>query len=84
VEQDAEPALNKTMNRLIMNEPREAHSFLIELGDGVSITKTDWGTIDSYSLPKEIKGELHYYKLGLLVGRIFIIGFVTGMLDILI
>jgi len=75
------------MNRLIngvMKDPGEGHAFLIGLGDGVAFTKTDWKTIELYSLPDDIKGELHYYKIGLFVGRIFIIGFVTGMLDILI
>jgi len=83
----SEPASNKTMNRLIsgiMRDPGEGHAFLIGLGDGVAFSKTDWGTIELYSLPKDIKGELHYYKIGLVVGRLLIIGFVTGMLDILI
>jgi len=81
------PAPTKTMNRLIngvMSDPGEGHAFLIGLGDGVAFTKTDWNMIGDWSKPEAIKGELHYYKAGLLVGRIFIIGFVTGMLDILI
>lgn len=67
-----------------MNDPGEGHAFLIGLGDGVAFTKTNWETIGLYSHPKEIKVELHYYKVGLALGRLLIIGFVTGMLDILI
>jgi len=67
-----------------MDDPGEGHAFLIGLGDGVAFTKTDWGTIDQYSHPEQIKTELHYYKVGMMVGRLLIIGFVTGMLDILI
>jgi len=72
------------MKRIIMDDPGEGHAFLIGLGDGVAFTKTDWGTIDQYSHPEQIKTELHYYKVGMMVGRLLIIGFVTGMLDILI
>jgi len=67
-----------------MNDPGEGHAFLIGFGDGVAFTKTDWETIDKYSLPKDIKGELHYYKAGLALGRFLIIGFIAGMLKILI
>lgn len=87
IEQDTEPVLNKTMKRIIngiMDGPGEGHAFLIGLGDGVAFTKTDWNMIGDWSKPDDIKGELHYYKIGLFVGRVFIIGFVTGMLDILI
>jgi len=68
----------------IMGDPGEGHAFLIGLGDGMAFTKTDWETIDEYSLPKDIKGELHYYKIGLAIGRFVIIGFIVGMIKILI
>ena len=66
------------------NDPGEGHAFLIGLGDGVAFTRTDWGTIAECSLPKEIKGELHYYKAGLLFGRLIILGFITGMIRLLL
>jgi len=67
-----------------MNDPGEGHAFLIGFGDGVAFTQTGWESIEHYSTPKEIKQELHYYKWGLAMGRLVIVGFATGMIAILI
>ena len=67
----------------VMNDPEEGHAFLIGFGDGVAFTQTGWSGIENYSTPKEIKQELHYYKLGLFLGRFAIVGFVTGMIALL-
>ena len=68
----------------IMDDPGEGHAFLIGFGDGVAFKTTDWKTVSLYSEPRQIEGELHYYKIGLAIGRFAIIGFVTGMIAAII
>ena len=61
-----------------MNTPAEWHAFVIGWGDGVAFTKTEWQKLE------EIKGEGHYYKFGLALGRFSILGFGTAMLILII
>ena len=68
----------------VMNDCAEGHAFLIGAGDGFTFQRTDWHSIHQWSLPKEVKGELHYYKWGAMVGRLAFILLTTGMLALLI
>ena len=53
-----------------MNDPGEGHAFLIGFGDGFTFQRTSWEHIDKWSLPSDVKGELHYYKWGAFTGRL--------------
>jgi len=60
---------------------QEWHSFVIGLADGITFQKTDWHRInDLYGLHEHMDWEFHYYKGGLIFGRLGIIAFITAMI----
>lgn len=63
-----------------MNTHQEWHAILIGWGDGISCRRTDWQEIHRiYGDKEKMRRELHYYKVGLGVGVLTLIGFITAM-----
>jgi len=59
---------------------QEWHALIIGWGDGVSCRRTDWQKINRiYGSEEKMKREFHYYKAGLGIGVLTLIGFITAM-----
>ena len=68
----------------VMDDCEEGHAYLIGLSDGICFGNTDWSKVHKWSLPKEVEGELHYYKWGVLSGRLVFYGLVYGIVAMIL
>jgi len=59
---------------------QEWHALVIGLADGITFQRTNWFDIDKlYGPAEKMMQEFHYYKGGLILGRLGIIAFIAGM-----
>lgn len=64
---------------------QEWHAWVIGWGDGASFRSTDWTMLNTYYGDTEkMRQELHYYKAGLPIGLFSVLGFITGMIVLIV